>query len=301
MIKKVELGNFDRGGPIMLKEKTSADGTITTRIYQRKDVQSIENLSKKIITAIKYGIEDFFISHKNFHFILQKTGINRINKLSFGEIKNPEKLFQSIKSGKISPLFVENEIKNLKNIFNFNEIDPTSLDELFISNYKNSEFFEELETILEENKIEDIGTPLFRTQLLDESSFEITMRNYNSLNNDYNVLILAINEINKKQPSENIKIEFLKRKLKSICENIVVKRLSDATTKKILLDLCGDSEEIKNNIERAFSNHWLISKDTKQKALKSVQIYLQEKQPELQLGFARRVFGATSSRPRKIT
>ena len=62
MNRKIEMGSFNRSpdSPILLKEKIEGDGSVSVRIYQRKDVDSITSLKDKIKTMVKYGIEDFF-------------------------------------------------------------------------------------------------------------------------------------------------------------------------------------------------------------------------------------------------
>ncbi len=66
MITKIELGSFSRNenSPIMLKEKFESDGSSSLRIYQRKDIDSINSFKDKLKTRLKYGIEDFCMEHE---------------------------------------------------------------------------------------------------------------------------------------------------------------------------------------------------------------------------------------------
>lgn len=295
MIKnKTELGKFDRKNPIMLKEKIGKDGVITSRIYQRKDVAKIDNLSKKITTKIKYSVEDFFIEYKTFQKLLHGIGINRINILSSGEIKNPEDLFKSVKSGNLSKSYDRDEIANLTKIFKQNNIDVASLDAILIQNYNDDVFFEELSRIISEYADEDILHSLSNLKAHYNENEDINERSIPLLEAYFEKITSVLNTPSKKETESCVKNEFLKKKLKSVFEDIVFKNMSDETTQRIIKNSCHKSKEMEKNVERAFSNHWLISKGSKQRALKSVQNYLQQNNIELPLGVARRAFGTPS-------
>jgi hypothetical protein len=139
---KIELGNFDRAGPIVLKEKIGKDGAITTRIYQRKDIQSTENLITRMKNTVKYSIEDFFIENKIFQPILRLIGLKKINKPDFSAIKNPNELFENLKSGKKDVFNDINSIVNLKKILNSNNIDIKNINKSIIDGFEDKKFIE---------------------------------------------------------------------------------------------------------------------------------------------------------------
>jgi hypothetical protein len=295
MIKnKTELGNFDRGNPIMLKEKIGKDGVITSRIYQRKDVATIDNLSKKITTKIKYSVEDFFIEHKTFQKLLHGVGINRINILSSEGIENPEDLLKIAKSGDLSKSYDRNNIEDLTKVFRQNNIDVASLDAILIQNYNDDVFFKELDKIFSEHADEDTQDSLSRLKRFHNKIYDINERSLNCLEHDFEKITLGLDECSKKDPNFYVKNEFLKKKLNGVVEDIIFKQISDETTQRIIKNSCYKSKEMEKNVERAFSNHWMISKGSKQRALKSVQNYLQQNNIELPFGVARRAFGTPS-------
>jgi hypothetical protein len=60
-MKPIQIDNINRSDnqPILIKEKISENGEIKTIIYQRKNIESIDGLVKKIKTRIRYAAEDF--------------------------------------------------------------------------------------------------------------------------------------------------------------------------------------------------------------------------------------------------
>jgi hypothetical protein len=151
MINRVEFGNLNRGEntPILIKEKIGADGEPSVRIYQRKDINSIKNLTGRIKTTIKYGVEDFFIEHKKFQPLLEKIGFTKINQLKTDEIENPSNLLQSIKFGaRIGSVEVENE-KKLKEILGNNGFDGEYNYNFYKGNYKTEDFLNDLTNFAE--------------------------------------------------------------------------------------------------------------------------------------------------------
>jgi hypothetical protein len=150
MINRVEFGSLNRSedSPILIKEKIGADGKPSVKIYQRKDIDSIENFKDRIKTMVKYSVEDFFIANKNFQPLLEKIGFNKINYLKTDNIENPSNFLQSIKSGaRIGAVTKENEIK-LKNILNDSGFDGDYQYNFYKGNYKNEDFFTDLKAFV---------------------------------------------------------------------------------------------------------------------------------------------------------
>lgn len=146
MKTRVEFGNLNRGDntPILIKEKISADGAPSVRIYQREDVNSIKNLTDRIKKKIKYGVEDFFIEHEKFQPLLKKIGFAKVNQLKTGEIENPSYLLQAIKFGaRIGSVEVEDE-KKLKEILEKHEFDGDYNYIFYKGGYKIEDFLNDL-------------------------------------------------------------------------------------------------------------------------------------------------------------
>jgi hypothetical protein len=278
MIKnKIELGNFDRAGPIMLKEKIGKDGAITTRIYQRKDIQSIENLSTRIKNAVKYSIEDFFIKHKKFQPILGLIGLKKINKPDFGAIQDSIELFKKLKSEKIDAFNDIDSILNLNEFLNSNNIDSKNINQLLIDGYENKEFIEYLSS---EDKNMEIKLALnfFSNDYETSNLYE---RKDESLEFYYEELSSFINGWPEDQPDEIVKKQFFKDKLFSVYENMAFKWMTGVKTKERLLEACKGSDEIAKELDRVFSNSESISRDEKREALKSAAGYLQKNNLEV--------------------
>ena len=282
MIKnKIELGNFDRAGPIMLKEKIGKDGAITTRIYQRKDIQSIENLSTRIKNTVKYSIEDFFIKHKKFQPILGLIGLKKINKPDFGTIQNSSELFKNLKSRKIYSFNDIDSILNLIKFLNSNNIDSKNINQLLIDGYENKEFIEYLSskhkkmvTDMKINSALNVFSEDYKTGNLYE-------REDDSLEFYYEELSSFINGWPEDQPDEIVKKQFFKDKLFSVYENMAFKWMTGVKTKERLLEACKGSDEIAKELDRVFSNSESISRDEKREALKSAAGYLQKNNLEV--------------------
>jgi len=285
MIKnKIELGNFDRAGPIMLKEKIGKDGAITTRIYQRKDIQSIENLSTRIKNTVKYNIEDFFIEHKKFQPILWLIGLKKINKTDFGEIKNSSELFKNLKSEKIDAFNDIDSILNLNKFLNSNNIDSKNINQLLIDGYENKEFIEYLSS---EHK--KMATDVKINSALKVFSEDYKTRNLYEAEDDslelyYEELSSFIKGWPEDQPDEIVKKQFFKDKLFSVYENIAFKWMTGVKIKGQLLEACKGSDEIAKELDRVFSNSESISRDEKREALKSAEEYLLKNKLEVPFG-----------------
>ena len=60
-MKTIQINNINRSDnqPILIKEKILGNGEIKPIIYQRKNIESIDGLFKKIKTSIRYTAEDF--------------------------------------------------------------------------------------------------------------------------------------------------------------------------------------------------------------------------------------------------
>lgn len=151
MTTRVEFGNLNRGNntQIFIKEKIGADGAPSVRIYQRKDVNSIENLTDRIKTKIKYGVENFFIDHEKFQPLLKKIGFAKVNQLKIGEIENPSNLLQAIKFGaRIGSVEVEDE-KKLKEILKNHKFDGNYNYIFYKGSYKVEDFLSDLTKFVE--------------------------------------------------------------------------------------------------------------------------------------------------------
>jgi hypothetical protein len=285
MIKnKIELGNFDRAGPIILKEKIGEDGAITTRIYQRKDIQSIENLITRIKNTVKYSIEDFFIEYKKFQPILRLIGLKKINKPDFGAIKNSSELFKNLKSGKIDAFTDIDSILNLNKFLNSNNIDSKSINQLLIDRCENKEFIKYLS-----NEHKEMATDIQINLALEFFSGNHETKNLyekedNSLELYYEELTSFINKWPEDQLDEIVKKQFFKDKLFSVYENMAFKWMTGVKTKGQLLEACKGSNEIAKELNRVFSNSESISRDEKREALKSAEEYLLKNKLEVPFG-----------------
>ena len=170
MINRVEFGNLNRGEdtPILIKEKISADGAPSVRIYQRKDVNSIENLTDRIKTTIKYGIEDFFIEHKKFQPLLEKIGFTKINQLKTDEIENPSNLLQAIKFGARIGLVAKKNKESLQSILAKNGFGGDYQFKFHKGSYKNEDFFIDLtEFVIQGNKFNETDTETLKAFIED--------------------------------------------------------------------------------------------------------------------------------------
>lgn len=146
MINRVEFGNLNRSenGQILIKEKIGADGNPSVRIYQRKDVNSIENFKDRIKTTVKYSVEDFFIAHKKLQPLLSKIGFTKVNYLQTDGIKDPINLLQSIKSSARIGLVAQENKKSLQSILEKNGFDGDYQFNFYKGSYKNEDFFADL-------------------------------------------------------------------------------------------------------------------------------------------------------------
>jgi hypothetical protein len=283
MIKnKLELGNFDLAGPIMLKEKIGKDGAITTRIYQRKDIQSTENLITRMKNTVKYSIEDFFIENKTFQPILRLIGLKKINRPDFSAIENPNKLFENLKSGKKDAFNDINSIVNLKKFLNFNNIDITNINKSIIDGFEDKKFIQCFSEEYVNTRV--IETSLAVFLYLNETNGYFYELNDPSLEISFKEIILFIKTWPEEQPTDHEKKQFFRDKLINAYENIVFKWMSDRVIKEELLDLCKGSEEIVKKLKHAFSNSESISRDEKREALDSAKNYLEENEQIIPFG-----------------
>ncbi len=151
MITKIELGSFNRdaSSPIFLKEKIESDGSLSIRIYQRKDIDSINSFKDKIKTMVKYGIEDFCMAHQIFRPLLGTVGVKRIDHLQTDDLQNAPDLFQSIRSeARIGNVTEEKEIKLKKILGNHGLSDDYKID-FYEGKYKDADFFSDLKKFID--------------------------------------------------------------------------------------------------------------------------------------------------------
>lgn len=150
MITKIELGSFNRGesSPILLKEKIESDGSLSVRIYQRKDIDSINSFKDKIKTMVKYGVEDFCMTHETFRPLLGAVGIKRINHLQTEDPKSTRDLLQSIRSeARTGQVTEEKEIK-LKQILGNSGLSDDYKIDFYSAKHKDEDFFSDLKKFM---------------------------------------------------------------------------------------------------------------------------------------------------------
>ncbi|MCE2858524.1 MAG: hypothetical protein LW731_01555 [Oxalobacteraceae bacterium] len=150
MIIKIELGSFSRNenSPIMLKEKVESDGSSSLRIYQRKDIDSINSFKDKIKTMMKYGIEDFCMAHETFRPLLQSVGVKGINRLTTNDPKSTQDLLQSIRSeARTGAVTGENESK-LKQILADYALPEDYEINFYKGKYKTEDLFSDLKQFI---------------------------------------------------------------------------------------------------------------------------------------------------------
>jgi hypothetical protein len=146
MITKIELGSFNRGkdNPILLKEKIESDGSLSVRIYQRKDIDSIASFKDKIKTMMKYGIEDFCMKHETFRPLLANVGAKRIEYLNDNDPENALDLLQSIRSQAKIGIIAEKKETEFKKILENHGVPGNYRIDLNSEKYKNDDFFSDL-------------------------------------------------------------------------------------------------------------------------------------------------------------
>lgn len=150
MITKIELGSFTRGAssPILLKEKIESDGSSSVRIYQRKDIDSINSFKDKIKTMMKYGIEDFCMTHEIFRPLLGTVGIKRIDHLQTDDLQNTQDLLQSIRSEARTGRVTEEKDLKLKKILENHGISKNYRIDFYEGKYKIDDFFSDLKKFI---------------------------------------------------------------------------------------------------------------------------------------------------------
>jgi hypothetical protein len=98
---KIQLGNLNKNNanPVMVKEKITPSGEPITKIYQRKDINSIEKLKDKLATKMKYSIEDFISKYELFSGLSKQMGFTRIEKLNIRGFDDAIEVLQTVKYG----------------------------------------------------------------------------------------------------------------------------------------------------------------------------------------------------------
>lgn len=150
----VRFGRFDRGDgqPIFVKEKKGEDGSISTRIYQRKDLESITNPIAKAIKAIKYSFEDLCYEKKAVGKFFQLLGFPKINDrktLVDASFEDNVKAFQAIETDARLGYAANNESRT--KLFHFLDIDAPSNNLTTIVNpekYEDKKFLSDLQEYL---------------------------------------------------------------------------------------------------------------------------------------------------------
>jgi hypothetical protein len=151
MIKKIEIGRVDRQGPLLIAEKKDKAGNvIKTRIYQRKELSSIDSFKEKIKTSMKYSLEDFFFKHK-IDRLAKLLNVKKIslygNRFYHNERHEKENEFKSLLQNAKSELSLgmhtkENEQKVIKELedMGFSDVEISVNSE----EYKDEDFFDDL-------------------------------------------------------------------------------------------------------------------------------------------------------------
>jgi hypothetical protein len=150
MITKIELGSFDRGesSPILLKKKIESDGSLSVRIYQRKDIDSITSFKDKIKTMMKYGIEDFCMAHETFRPLLGTVGIERIVHLQTDGLKDAQDLLQSIRSEARTGKVTQEKEEVFKDILKKNRLSTDYAINFYEGKYTDEDLFSDLENFI---------------------------------------------------------------------------------------------------------------------------------------------------------
>lgn len=168
MTTKIELGSFSRGehSPIMLKKKIERDGSLSVRIYQRKDIDSITSFKDKVKTMMKYGIEDFCMKHEKLRPILQSIGVNIIERLNDNDTEDTINLLQSIRSEARTGAITKETETEFKKILGKNGLSEDYRIDFYEGKYKNNDFFSDLNKfmILNKNFLKSDRDQLLRIQ-----------------------------------------------------------------------------------------------------------------------------------------
>jgi hypothetical protein len=334
MINRVEFGNLNRGAdtPILIKEKIGADGEPSVRIYQRKDVNSIKNMTDRIKTTIKYGVEDFFIEHKKFQPLLEKIGFTKINQLKTDEIKNPSNLLQAIKFGaRVGSIEAEHE-KKLKEILGKNGFNGDYKYNFYKGSYKTEDFLSDLmnfvklgseesrddyylielikvgaigpyilkldETKKCNEKIDEIRNNLkgyFQKQLLAaQPGFEdIELSTNNSSGKISNYLDDLQSEIDEKLTEiQNKMVERSNRPTDEDIKNHLLSSLDNRL--RLGNEKPSNGDETRAAIDILFSTSWWISKERRLESMHKVQEFWKDSKDRLPEAIRNRIFEEAS-------
>ncbi len=316
MITKIELGSFNRdaSSPIFLKEKIESDGSLSIRIYQRKDIDSINSFKDKIKTMVKYGIEDFCMAHQIFRPLLGTVGVKRIDHLQTDDLQNAPDLFQSIRSeARIGKVTEEKEIKLKKILGNHGLSDDYKID-FYEGKYKDADFFSDLKKFISSDRkfletdeywINKIEIAFKSKKIVGPSELEIQQEVIEKIKKSLNKHFQKQIDLAATQPSEGInssetgssgsRLSYLtalqtelERKLNNI-ESEVTQRANtpeDEDIKNHLLswveELCSkrgpdaveEEAEVSTAINILFSTSWWISKERKQESLEKVKRFI---------------------------
>ncbi len=302
MNSKIEMGSFNRSpdSPILLKEKIEGDGSVSVRIYQRKDIDSITSLKDKIKTMVKYGIEDFFMANDKFRPLLKTIGIKRIEPLKINDHKEAQDLLQSIRSeARTGGVTQEKELK-LKQILSENGISENYKIDFYEGKYTHEDFFSDLKKFISKENfsgkeieyLDEINADFISKNILPSHIFQKYEKFIDEIKSHLGTHFQKQKQWQDSQPDKSINLDALETEINKKLTEIIteIKQRSftptDEDIKNHLLS-SAKSTSAKNNIfdEEAekmateiratirilFSTHWWVSEERKMESLKKVQ------------------------------
>ena len=150
---KIQIGNLNRGAeiPVLIKEKPGPNGRVIVKIYQRKDINSIDNLKDKLTTILKYSIEDFIGKHQLFAGLSKQMGFTRIEKLNIQGFDNAIGVLQTVKSGARINSIDSDQEKNFNKILSANHISQDYEINPYAGKAKPDDIIDDLNNLLKKN------------------------------------------------------------------------------------------------------------------------------------------------------
>ena len=179
----VRFGRFDRGTdqPILVKQKRGEGDSISTRIYQRKDLGSITNPITRMIKKLKYSFEDLCYDKAAVGKFFQLLGFPKINDrkiLSRDSFEKEVTAFQQIESD--ARLGYAPSSESSQQLFSFLDIDnpPTAFTATVNpEKYDDARFLNDLENCFLGNESYRMGNLKVQEEKALKSYFTTLIKN----------------------------------------------------------------------------------------------------------------------------
>jgi hypothetical protein len=305
-MKPIQIKDINRSQtqPIFFKEKILENGEIKRIIYQRKNIESIDGLFKKIEAKIRYTTQDFAMKF-DLTILNKALGFKSLKILIEGDESKKE--LQDFKSSVSTTGADGIQLGKMRTYLKskFVQIDDQTEFEINFEKYDNNEFLRDFQSVVESLRNERHNEDTRNAFTLFESSINSNLLTRNEMkwiNRGFQNMKKVIEDYLKDAP-ENTKDRFI-RKLDEVRNQSMTSKPTDKQMKNscvVYLETYDNSygqmqdsktpkpdAEILNSIEQFFSS--TSTEDEKKVAQGSLQEYFKEHRASLPIHVEMKIF-----------